>query len=88
MPLPLSSGILCQPVAIQTTLIAYPDTMSIVALCVGTNPLYRACGPDITVTANEEMIANAIKAAKAVSGVQVVLGKGTVFASGTTMDYN
>lgn len=57
-----------------------------IALRVGTDPLDRACGLDITVTADEEMIANAIKAAKAVSGVQVVLGKGAVLASGTTMD--
>ena len=88
MPLPLRPGILCHSVAIQTTLIAYPDTMSIVALCVGTNPLDRACGSDITIPPNVKMIADAIKAAEAVSGVQILLGKGTVLASGTTMNDN
>ena len=53
---------------------------------VGTDPLDRACGLDITVTANVEMIADTIKTTEAVGGVQVVLGKGAVLAGGTAMD--
>ena len=53
---------------------------------VGTDPLDQSGGLDITVTANVEMIANAIKTTEAVGGVQVVLGKGAVLAGGTAMD--
>lgn len=53
---------------------------------MGTDPLDRACGLDITVTANVEMIADTIKTTEAVGGVQVVLGKGAVLAGGTAMD--
>ena len=60
--------------------------MSIVPTRVGTDPLDRACGLDITVTANVEMIADTIKTTEAVGGVQVVLGKGAVLAGGTAMD--
>ena len=74
--------------AVQAALIANSDTMGIVALRVGTDPLDRACGLDITVTANVEMIADTIKTTEAVGGVQVVLGKGAVLASGAAMDHN
>ena len=84
--LPFRPGVLCQPVTVQSTLITDTDRVSIVPTRVGTDPLDRACGPDITVTANVEMIANAIKATEAVGGVQVVLGKGAVLAGGTAMD--
>ena len=62
--------------------------MGIVALRVGTDPLDRACGSDIAVAADVEMIACAIKTTAAVSGIQVALGKGAVLASGAAMDHN
>ena len=88
MPLPLRSCILCHPVAVQATLIANSNAMGIVALRVGADPLDRACGADITVAADVEMIACAIKTTEAVSGIQVALGKGAVLASGAAMDHN
>ena len=71
---------------VQSTLVADTNRVSIVPTHVGTDPLDRARGLDVTVTANVEMIANAIKATEAVGGVQVVLGKGMVLTGGTTMD--
>ena len=62
--------------------------MKYVALRVGTDPLDRACGSDIAVAADVEMIACAIKTTAAVSGIQVALGKGAVLASGAAMDHN
>lgn len=88
MPLPFRPCILRQPVAVQSTLIADSDAMGIVALRVGTDPLDRACGSDIAVAADVEMIAYAIKTTAAVSGIQVALGKGAVLASGAAMDHN
>ena len=64
--------------AVQAALIANSDAMGIVALRVGTDPLDRACGSDIAVAADVEMIACAIKTTAAVSGIQVALGKGAV----------
>ena len=84
--LPFRPGILCQSVTVQSTLVADANRVSIVPTHVGTDSLDRACGLDVTVTANVEMIANAIKATEAVGGVQVVLGKGMVLTGGTTMD--
>lgn len=55
---------------------------------MGTNPLDLACRLDIAIAANVEMIANAIKATEAVGDLQVVLGKGMILASGTTVDYD
>lgn len=78
----------CYPMAVQAALIANSDTMGIVALRVGTDPLDRACGSDIAVAADVEMIACAIKTTAAVSGIQVALGKGAVLASGAAMDHN
>jgi hypothetical protein len=55
---------------------------------VDTDPPDRACGLDITVTANVEMIAYTIKTTKAVSGFQILFGKGAVLARGAAMDHN
>lgn len=88
MFLPFRPRILRQPVAIQTTLITNSDRICIVSTHVGTDPLDRACGLDITVTANVEVIAYAIKTAKAVSGFQILFGKGAVLARGAAMDHN
>ncbi|KXT48597.1 hypothetical protein HMPREF2531_02874 [Bacteroides intestinalis] len=55
---------------------------------MGTDPLDQSGGLDITVTANVEMIACAIKTAKAVSGFQVLFGKGAVLARGAAMDHD
>ena len=52
--------------AVQAALIANSDAMGIVALRVGTDPLDRACGSDIAVAADVEMIACAIKTTAAV----------------------
>lgn len=88
MPLPFCPRILRQPVAVQSALIADSNAMGIVAFRVGTDPLDRACGSDIAVAADIEMIACAIKTTAAVSGIQVALGKGAVLASGAAMDHN
>ena len=88
MPLPFCPRILCQPVAIQTTLITNSDLFCFGPPRVGTDPLDQSGRLDITVTANVEMIACAIKTAKAVSGFQVLFGKGAVLARGAAMDHD
>ena len=88
MFLPFRPRILRQSVAIQATLIANSYLICIVPTRVGTDPLDQSGGLDITVTADVEMIAYAIKSAKAVSGFQILFGKGAVLARGAAMDHD
>ena len=55
------------------------------ATCVGAGPLDRACSQDLSVTADVEMIAGAVKSTSAVRGFQGLTGKGTVLARGAAM---
>ena len=55
---------------------------------VGAGPLDRACGQDLSVTVDVEMIARAIKSTSAVRGFQSLPGKGTVLARGAAMYHN
>ena len=88
MFLPFRPRILRQSGAIPATLIAISYLFCIVPTQVGTDPLDQSGGLDITVTADVEMIAYAIKSAKAVSGFQILFGKGAVLARGAAMDHD
>lgn len=62
--------------------------MKYVAAGVGAGPLDRAGSQDLSVTADVEMIARAIKSTSAVRGFQSLSGKGTVLARGAAMYHN
>lgn len=62
--------------------------MKYVAAGVGAGPLDRAGSQDLSVTADVEMIARAIKSTSAVRGFQSLPGKGTVLARGAAMYHN
>lgn len=86
--LPFGSCVFWVAIMVQSAFVADSYRVSIVATGVGADPLDRACGQDQAVTADEEMIADAIKSTLAVRGLQGLLGKGAVLARGTTMYHN
>ena len=88
MFLPFRPRILRQSVAIPPPLIETSFLFCFGPPLGAPDPLDQSGGLDITVTADVEMIAYAIKSAKAVSGFQILFGKGAVLARGAAMDHD
>lgn len=78
--LPFRACVFGIPIVVQSAFVGDSDRVGIVAAGVGADPLDRACGQDLSVTADVEMIARAIKSTSAVRGFQSLPGKGTVLA--------
>lgn len=86
--LPFRACVFGIPIVVQSTFVGDSDRVGIVAAGVGAGPLDRACGQDLSVTVDVEMIARAIKSTSAVRGFQSLPGKGTVLARGAAMYHN
>lgn len=86
--LPFRACVFGIPIVVQSAFVGDSDRVGIVAAGVGAGPLDRACGQDLSVTADVEMIARAIKSTSAVRGFQSLPGKGTVLARGAAMYHN
>ena len=86
--LPFRACVFGIPIVVQSAFVGDSDRVGIVAVGVGAGPLDRACGQDLSVTADVEMIARAIKSTSAVRGFQSLPGKGTVLARGAAMYHN
>ena len=61
MALPFGARVFGIPVVVQSAFVGDSYTVGIVAACVGAGPLDRACSQDLSVTADVEMIAGAVK---------------------------
>lgn len=86
--LPRRAGVLGVAVVVQAALVGDADAVGVVAAGVGAGPLDRACREDGSVTADVEVIADAIKSTEAVGGFQCLPGKGPVLAGGCAVYYN
>ena len=86
--LPFRACVFGIPIVVQSAFVGDSDRVGIVAAGVGAGPLDRACGQDLSVTVDVEMIARAIKSTSAVRGFQSLPGKGTVLARGAAMYHN
>ena len=73
---------------VKSAFIGDTEIMSNVAAGGGAGPRDRAGSQDLSVTADVEMIARAIKSTSAVRGFQSLPGKGTVLARGAAMYHN
>lgn len=74
--LPFRACVFGIPIVVQSTFVGDSDRVGIVAAGVGAGPLDRACGQDLSVTVDVEMIARAIKSTSAVRGFQSLPVKG------------
>ena len=62
--LPFRACVFGIPIVVQSAFVGDSDRVGIVAVGVGAGPLDRACGQDLSVTADVEMIARAIKSTR------------------------
>ena len=76
MPLPFGARVFGISIVVQSAFVGDSDRVGIVAAGVGAGPLDRACGQDLSVTADVEMIARAVKSTSAVRGFQSLPVKG------------
>lgn len=88
MLLPLRSGILRLPSAIQSALITYPDTFRIESLRMRPDSLHRPGRFNIPILADIEMIPRPVESPPAMTSIKVMLRKLPVLPRSGAVNHN